>query len=297
MDQVAEGQVGGEAGGMRPLGLKGRRDRTSAQSVPHGLVAPSRAPVILRWHFVFTRIRDGFRMATSTRAERKSSSAGLSREQLVSAYRTMLLSRRIDDKEIQLKRQNKIFFQISGAGPRGGADRGRHGAEARVRLVLHVLPRSRALAPARHDGERDALRGGGRGGGPQLWRPADAEPLGGTRTTNIVLHVVAHGDAIPPGGRARPRRRCARKRWSSSRASTVTRWWFVSTGEGTTSEGEFWESLNAACKPEAPRRLPRGGQRLRDLDADRGEHRRWLDLEAGRVVPGGCTSRKWTAAT
>ena len=42
--------------------------------------------------------------------------AGLTRDQLLGAWRTMLLSRRVDDKEVQLKRQNKIFFQISGAG-------------------------------------------------------------------------------------------------------------------------------------------------------------------------------------
>src|SRR5215216_6002748 len=41
---------------------------------------------------------------------------GLSGDDLIRAYRTMLLSRRIDDKEIQLKNQSLIFFQISGAG-------------------------------------------------------------------------------------------------------------------------------------------------------------------------------------
>src|SRR5271155_2857624 len=41
---------------------------------------------------------------------------GLSREQLIEAYRIMYTSRRLDDREIMLKRQQKIFFQISGAG-------------------------------------------------------------------------------------------------------------------------------------------------------------------------------------
>src|SRR3954462_12387132 len=58
-------------------------------------------------------------MATRTLPDQQSHTASpgsLSSEELVGAYRNMLLSRRLDDKEVQLKRQNKIFFQISGAG-------------------------------------------------------------------------------------------------------------------------------------------------------------------------------------
>src|SRR5438067_13345849 len=55
------------------------------------------------------------RMATRTQPRSKAAKA-LAKPDLLDIYRLMLLSRRIDDKEIQLKRQNKIFFQISGAG-------------------------------------------------------------------------------------------------------------------------------------------------------------------------------------
>src|SRR5437764_9334639 len=52
-------------------------------------------------------------MATELRAREY---RGLSREQMTGIYRSMYLSRRLDDKEIQLKAQSQIFFQISGAG-------------------------------------------------------------------------------------------------------------------------------------------------------------------------------------
>jgi len=54
-----------------------------------------------------------------TNPKRSKTYEGLSREQLIQAYRFMYTSRRIDDREILLKRQQKIYFQMSGAGHEG----------------------------------------------------------------------------------------------------------------------------------------------------------------------------------
>src|SRR5580658_6990709 len=49
-------------------------------------------------------------------AKKSKNYEGLTRERLIEAYRFMYMSRRVDDREILLKRQQKIYFQMSGAG-------------------------------------------------------------------------------------------------------------------------------------------------------------------------------------
>ncbi len=116
-------------------------------------------------------------VTASTEQSSAASYAGLEPEQLIRIYRLMYLSRRTDDREILLKRQQKIFFQISGAG---------HEALL-VAAGMALKPgydwfypyyRDRALCLTLGTTvEEHAAAVRGRSGGPLQWRPANALPL------------------------------------------------------------------------------------------------------------------------
>ncbi|HVN27175.1 MAG TPA: dehydrogenase E1 component subunit alpha/beta, partial [Candidatus Binataceae bacterium] len=167
----------------------------------------------------------------------------LGREELIKAFRVMYLSRRIDDREILLKRQNKIYFQISGAGHEaisaaaGFALRPAHD-------WFYLYYRDRACALALGVTSEEMLEGA---------VGADADPASGGRQMpshwgSRRLNIVS--TSSPTGTQFLQAVGCAdagRRLDPESDAITL-----VSTGDGATSEGEFWESLNIACLERLP---------------------------------------------
>src|SRR5213082_1142189 len=201
-------------------------------------------------------------MATRTHPGPRAAKA-LSKADLLDMYRLMLLSRRIDDKEIQLKRQNKIYFQISGAG---------HEAV--------LVAAARALRPAYdwfYPYYRDRALCLGLGATPlemllQAVGAADDPASGGRQMPshwscnrlNIVTQSSPTGTQILQAvGCAEAGVYLARHPQAAQKATGDYRQFkevtfqgdevtYVSLGDGTTSEGEFWESLNTASNRKLP---------------------------------------------
>ena len=188
---------------------------------------------------------------------------GLTSDQLVEMYRLMVLSRRIDDREILLKRQQKIFFQISGAGHEalqvGAALALRPGVDwffpyyrdRALCLTLGVTPYEMFLQAV---GAAPDPASGGRQM-PTHWSSRELHIVStSSSTTTQVQHAVGCAEA---GRYFAHHPEIAEKVSGDYRqfhdvsfsADEVV---FTSLGEGSTSQGEFWEALSTASNRKLP---------------------------------------------
>ncbi|RSL14550.1 2-oxoisovalerate dehydrogenase E1 component [Edaphobacter aggregans] len=208
------------------------------------------------------------RQSGSGVAERKKTATAvagtsLTREQLVEFYRLMYLSRRTDDREIVLKRQQKIFFQISCAGHEallvaaGMAMRPGYDwffPYYRDRAICLALGNTVEEQLLQAVGAADDPASGGRQM-PSHWSSRKLNIVSpSSSTATQCLHAVGCAEA----GRYFSRHpEAAAKHDGDYREFKDVKFQgdevvYVSIGEGSTSQGEFWESLNTASNEKLP---------------------------------------------
>ena len=187
---------------------------------------------------------------------------GLDRETLIRMYRTMFLSRRLDDREIQLKQQNKIYFQISSAGHeavtaamglllRPGVDWFyAYYRDRALCLMLGVTPVEMLLQAV---GAKDDPASGGRQmpshWGHRHWNIVTKSSCTGTQ---FVQAVGAAEATLYYQNRPKALAQAKKAPLGENVGHEPEEIVYVSAGDGATSEGEFWESLNVACAKKLP---------------------------------------------